>query len=136
VDGPRRKFVQRGEGQFYLKTDNQPPCDEISLRAHNWSDPRIKDWCEPFWSIYQNIDGSIEIHSCRPTTEEVIEGDLLGDLGSVIKIASPSRISMRNALRLARRLCQCDPDRGITLDDDDQLVGITSIESNIPVLAF
>ena len=131
-DGPKHKYVQRGEGSYYLQTNNQPPCDDISLRVDSFFDPRLKDWGEPHWEIYQNHDGSIEIHACRPTAQEIRKGDLHGRWGSVIKIAWPCRPIFRNALRLARRLCQVDPIRGAIISDKD-LVGIVVIESEIDV---
>ncbi len=136
VDGPRRKYCQRGEGYYYLATDNQPQCGTLTQYAEFAGaltlDPRLCEWGDPHWEIYQNHDGSIEVHACRPTTQEVTDGDLHGALGSVIKIVWPCRPILRNALRLARRLCKADPSAGILVSERD-LVGIVVIETNIPV---
>jgi len=136
VDGPRRKYVQRDEGYYYLNTNNHPMVDHLTrnmeLAGHDVTDSRFKDWCEPCWEIYQMHDGRIEVHACRPSAEEAMEGDLNGELGSIIKIVWPCRPVLRNALRLARRLCKADPRVGILVSERD-LVGIVVIETNIPV---
>lgn len=136
VDGPRHKYYQRGEGYYYLATDNQPQCDSLTqfaeLAGFFTLDPRLCEWGDPHWEIYQKHDGSIEVHACRPTTQEVTDGDLHGALGSVIKIVWPCRPILRNALRLARRLCKADPIRGLIVAER-HLVGIVVIESNIDV---
>lgn len=136
VDGPRQKYVQRGEGYYYLATDNQPLCD-ICTQYEEFAgeltlDPRLCEWGDPHWEIYQMHDGRIEVHACRPTMDEAADGDLHGALGSVIKITWPCRPILRNALRLARRLCKADPSEGILVSERD-LVGIVVIETNIPV---
>jgi hypothetical protein len=133
VDGPRRKYTQRGEGSYYLSTDNQPVIDPVANYMCHEFDPRLReDFGEPHWEIYQNNDGSVHVHACRPTDEEMIEGDLHGALGSIIKIAWPCRPILRNALRLARLLCKADPIRGLIVAERD-LVGIVVIQSDIDV---
>lgn len=136
VDGQRQKYVQRGEGCYYLQTDNHPMVDGLTqnmeMAGYDVSDPRFKTWDQPHWEIYQQLDGRIEVHACRPTDEEAAEGDLHGSLGSVIKIAWPCRPILRNALRLARRLCKADPIRGVIVAERD-LVGIVVIQSDIDV---
>jgi hypothetical protein len=133
VDGPRRKFVQRGEGSYYLATDNHPPCDDLWCPGTGPVDlTRYKDWSEPCWSIYQHNDGRIEITADRPSIEEVIEGDLHGSNGSSIILRVRTREAVRNGLRVARRLCRCSAE-GIRLNRH-QLNGIAEIESSIPIL--
>lgn len=131
VDGPARKYVQRGEGYYYLSTDNQPMETSLISVEIPHPDPRFKDWPDATWEIVQYNDGRIEVLSNRPTEEEIYEGDLHGDLGSTIKVSWPCRWVMRSALRIARLLCKVDPSKGIYLTERD-LIGITAIESNIP----
>lgn len=131
-DGPRHKHYVRGEGAYRLSTDNHQRCSETFHPEDQPHDPALHDWNEPCWEIYQNHDGSIEVHACRPNMREIREGDMHGGLGSVIKIAWPCRPILRNALRLARRLCKADPKTGIFVSERD-LVGIDLIESVIPV---
>lgn len=141
VDGPsypkRTRPVERGEGCYYLSTSNHPPVDELRDRNLCWEAfrdrDRYKDWDEPCWDIYLYLNGRMEVTASRPTTEECIEGDLHGELGSMIHLRPrPGRRDLRNALRLARMLCKCDPITGIDVFMDE-LVGIALIESNIPV---
>jgi hypothetical protein len=136
VDGPfyRRRPVQRGEGSYYLHTSNHPPCDDLTLGRDEFVDWKIfKDWDEPCWEIYIYDCGSVQVHASRPTPEEAADGDLHGALGSEIRLRTrPDRRDLRNALRLSRMLCKCDPVRGLDVDQDD-LVGITAIYSAIPV---
>ena len=135
VDGPRRKYVQRGEGSYYLSTDNQPMIPSLISHEEPAHDPRLKDWPDATWEIVQNLDGSFEVLANRPTEEEVYEGDLHGELGSTIKISWPFRFVLRNALRIARLLCKADPVKGIRLTERE-LVGIIVIESDIPCYLF
>lgn len=133
LDGPRQKYVQRGEGAYYLETSNLPVLiSPLSLGEPATDDPRLTDWESPHWEIYQMHDGGIEIHACRPTESEIHEGDLHGALGSVIKVSWPCRPILRNALRLARRLMKADPMVGISVTRR-HLVGIVVIETDIPV---
>jgi hypothetical protein len=132
-DGPRQKHHVRGEGFYRLSTDNHQRCNQTFYPQDDQPyDHALRDWDEPHWEIYQNHDGSIEVHSCRPTVQEVTRGDLHGSLGSVIRIAWPCRPFLRNALRLARRLCKADPIYGCIMAEKD-LIGIVAIESAIPV---
>jgi hypothetical protein len=131
-DGPRHKDHRRGEGFYRLCTDNHQRCNETFFPQDQPYDPALVDWSEPCWEIYQNHDGSIEVHACRPTLREIMQGDMHGTYGSVIKISWPCRPILRNALRLARRLCKADPIRGLIVSERD-LVGIVVIETDIPV---
>jgi hypothetical protein len=137
VDGPsyprRTHPVQRGEGSYYLRTSNHPPChDSWWLRVDDAPDlSRFKDWGDPCWELYQMLDGTVVIHSCRPSKRETIAGDLHGRWGSVIVLSSPTREAIRNGLRLARRLCLCSK-RGVVINRR-HLGGIAKIESNIPI---
>ena len=134
IDGPRRKHVQRGEGFYYLATDNHPPITDFMQPGSEDHDcQRFAAWWEPNWEIYQMNDGSVEIHACRPSKREVIDGDLHGEWGSVIRLARPSREAIRHGLRLARRLTRCRTD-GV-LVNHRHLSGIAAIETNIPVFA-
>ena len=133
VDGPRHKLVERGEGDYFLATDNHPPCKDFWIPGAEPVDlTRFKDWSEPCWSIYQHHDGRIEITADRPSIEEAIEGDLHGSNGSSIILRVRTREAVRNGLRVARRLCRCSAD-GIRLNRH-QLNGIAEIESSIPIL--
>ena len=136
VDGPNyhKRPVQRGEGSYYLHTSNYPPCDDLTLYSGEPLDTtRFKTWGDPHWDLYLHLTGRYEVMACRPTDAEGREGDLVGELGSEIHIRiRPDRRDLKNALRLARRLCTCDPVKGITVEEDE-LVGITSIISDIPV---
>ena len=131
ADGPRIKGVQRGEGCYYLETSNAPRCDAISLVAPE-SDFFLKDWGDPHWEIYQMNDGIVHMHACRPTEAEVIAGETLGDLGSVIVLRVIYRHSIADARWLARKLCNCDPVKGITIHPL-VLTGIARIETDIPI---
>lgn len=132
VDGPRRKHVRRGEGYYYLATDNHPPITDF---MNPGSEPvdlnRFKDWSEPCWSIYQHQDGTVEITADRPSLDEAAEGDLHGHHGSSVILRRPTREAIRNGLRVARRLCRCSTD-GIVLNRR-QLNGIAKIETLIPI---
>ncbi len=135
VDGPRHKHSIHPDDRAYyrLQTDNQPVIDPVSDYISYNFDPRLnEDFGEPYWKIYLHHDGRVEVHANRPTEQEIIDGDLSGALSSVIKIVWPCRPILRNALRLARRLCKADPNQGIQVTERD-LVGIVVIESNIPV---
>lgn len=131
VDGPRRKFSFEGEGDYRLSTDNQPIFTSLISSETPRHDPRLKDWPDATWEIIQYHDGRVEVLANRPTEDEIHEGDLHGQLGSVIKVSWPCRFIMRKALRLARLLCVCHPTTGIHLTDRD-LIGITVIQSRIP----
>ena len=139
IDGPRRRYTQRGEGSYYLSTSNTPPCDDVFLngfyQGEDPADPRLKEWGEPHWEIYQKNDGSVEVHACRPNESEIYEGDLPGALGSVIKLTSPTEWAVRNGLRLARRLLRADPEDGVVISYRE-LVGIITIESDLPVRVY
>jgi hypothetical protein len=132
VDGPRRKYVQRGEGSYYLATDNHP---HITDFMHPGTEPvdlnRFKDWSEPCWSIYQYHDGTVKITADRPSPDEAAEGDLHGQHGSSIILRSRTREAIRNGLRVARRLCRCSTD-GIFLNRH-HLNGIVEITTLIPI---
>lgn len=131
VDGPPRKYVQRGEGAYYLHTSNWPICGTFPGERHSAPDARLKDWDRPYWEVYQHNDGSIEIASCRPTIQEVIRGDLHGKWGSLI-YPKPNRTGFRIALRIARRLCQCNPMEGITIQWYEA-AHLWRIETDLPV---
>jgi hypothetical protein len=131
VDGPRRRFTQRGEGSYYLATCNHPICDPISSLHDYGPDERLKDWDRPYWEIYQHLDGNIEVTANRPTIQETMRGDLHGRWGSSI-FPKPNRTSMRIALRIARRLARCNPMEGITIQWYEAS-HLERIETDIPV---
>lgn len=135
VDGPfyRRHPVQRGEGSYYLATDNHPPCDDIGLSAYYREDlsDRFKDFDKPYWELYQQLDGTVTIRACRPSAREIRAGDMHGRWGSVIILQAPTREAVRHGLRLARRLCRCSKN-GVVLNRR-HLGGIALIETNIPI---
>ena len=134
VDGPRHKYVQRGEGSYYLETSNWPSCDELELRASDGRRGRLRDWDQPYWEIYQQNDGNIDVHACRPTTQEVMRGDLHGRWGSVIHLGkNPTRKQLRYALGLARILGRCIPTVGIVINPAMMLF-FESIDTELPVL--
>lgn len=131
-DGPRRKYAPT-RGNYRLATDNQPPSDYSSWNAGYPLDPRLKDWGEPHWEVYQLHDGSVEIHACRPTNQEALRGDLHGRWGSVIHLGrNPSRDQLRLGLQLARLLCKCLPTIGFCVSPN-VMFHIQRIETNIPV---
>jgi hypothetical protein len=127
VDGPKQPYVQRGEGAYYLLTNNRPLLDGSDL------DERLKDWEEPHWEIIQNHDGTIEIHACRPTEAEVRDGDLLGDQGSVIHLHQGTRYSIAIGRRLARKLCRIWPSHYNLFISLETMFFIRKIETNLPV---
>ncbi len=133
LDGPKKRYVQRGEGSYYLCTDNQP-LHSIMPLAEYPPDPRLTDWASPHWEIYQQHDGSIEVHACRPTEEEIMEGETHGALGSVIRLLVVSKINIRAALQLARILCKCSPD-GVPYYRSSFRIALNNavIETNIPI---
>lgn len=135
VDGPRFPGpVQRGEGSYYLSTDNHPICDPY-LRCDVALDSRLKDWNSPWWEIYQHNDGSITIHACRPTHQETMRGDLHGRWGSIITIRPhPRKSTLKQGLRLARLLCKCLPleSQALYLSRHWE-VFISKIETDIPI---
>jgi hypothetical protein len=133
VDGPRRKFVQRGEGSYYLSTDNLPCFPPFALAVEEPPpDPRLKGDFEACWEIVQYNDGRVEILANRPTLAEIMDGDLFGALGTSITLPQVSRHRLKMALRVARKLCQCDPTKGISITFSEYAyIGI--IYSNIPV---
>lgn len=123
-------------GTYHRHTSNWPPVGNlICEHFRQWPlDPALKDWDQPHWDIYQNHDGSVEVHACRPTDAETREGDLLGALGSIITVHANSRTrtSLRTALRIARVLCNCDPAAGAILHYLDYL-NVKSIETDLPL---
>jgi hypothetical protein len=138
-DGPRYSRlthpVQRGEGNYYLTTSNGPPCDEIISRSM-WIESyrgKWKDWGTPCWDLYLYTDGRVEVTASRPTEDEAADGDLLGELGSIIRLCQrPGRLEIRNALRIARKLCNCDADDGIYVTRAE-ILGIAAIETVLNV---
>jgi hypothetical protein len=132
VDGPRHKHYRRGEFHYYLATNNHQRVEGSFYWYDQPAEPHLKGFDEPYWEIIQHHDGGIEVHACRPSDQEARDGELYGALGSTIKITWPCRPILRNALRLARRLCKADPIRGLLVSERD-LVGIVVIETNIPV---
>ena len=124
-------------GTYRRNTNNYPLVGKHGSEIYvtDWPLPSyFKDWGSPHWEIYLNHDGSIFVHACRPTDEECQEGDLLGALGSIIEIRRSRnfvRTSLRSALRIARILSTCDPDKAV-LDHVDVLC-VGDIETNIPI---
>jgi hypothetical protein len=132
VDGPRQKYCQRGDGHYYLTTDNQPMMPSLLSLEEPAPDPRLTgDWQEG-WEIAMHHDGRVEIYANRPNLDEVSEGDLHGLLGSIITLPHVSRHSLKLALRVARKLCRCDPQKGIRITFGEY-AAIGQIHSNIPV---
>lgn len=132
VDGPRHKHPRQSHP---ICTSNWPRISYINLFNLDLDptpDPVLADWDEPYWEIYQHRDGAIVIHANRPTEDEVIEGDLQGALGSVIKIERPTREIFRRAMRIARRLLRADPDSAFFIRQPE-IAGIHSIETDLPV---
>jgi hypothetical protein len=137
IDGPRFRHLRRSERPYCLSTDNQPclPVSDLSV-FETELDPRLcEDFGEAHWEIHQHNDGRIEIHACRPTDDEIIEGDFHGALGSVIKLTSPTRWALRNGLRLARRLLRADPKQGVVITARE-LIGIITVQGVIPVVYY
>ncbi len=134
VDGPRHQHRLRETGYYRLATNNQPPCDFTSWNAGYPLDPRLKDWGEPHWEVYQLHDGSVEIHACRPTHQEMLRGDLHGRWGAVIRLGNnPKRRAIRRALQIARVCCRCIPTLGFAVPGATVL-DFDSIETEIPIL--
>ena len=134
VDGLRRRYVQRGEGSYYLSTNNHPSCDELELLASDGRRGCLKAWDQHYWEIYQKNDGSVEVHACRPTLQETIRGDLHGRWSSTITLGTVGRWPLRSALRIARMLATCNPIHGIQLAEPFEVRGIAKIETEIPVI--
>ena len=132
VDGPKRKYVQRGEGYYYLATDNLPISQEYMRFGCNEPDERLVDWDEPHWEIYKNHDGSVEIHACRPTYEEICSGDTLGEFGSIIRLRFAARHTVNFGRWVARLPTKCDPCKGILIPEF-VMCCFTGIESDIPI---
>jgi hypothetical protein len=137
VDGPRQKYHRRGEGFYYLATNNHQRVEGSFYWFDQPPEPHLKGHDEPCWEIIQNHDRTIEIHANRPTIQEVYRGDLHGRWGSVIKLNGHGagffgHIGMRVALRIARMLCQCIPTQGITVRRH-WLTPIALIETDIPI---
>lgn len=129
VDGPRFKGpVQRGEGQYYLATDNQPQCEPNNQNEYL---PHLAEWGDPYWEIYLYQSGWVNITANRPTDSEIGDGDMHGSLGSTIIIDKPDRTAIRNGLRIARRLAKCPAD-GCVLNWRD-LTGIREIQTDLDV---
>lgn len=66
VDGPRRKYVQRGEGSYYLNTNNHFMVDDLYLNAEQncpYFIPPITEELYAWWEIYKMHDGTIEVHA-------------------------------------------------------------------------
>lgn len=139
VDGPRRKYVQRGEGSYYLNTNNHPLVNQLSqnmeMAGHNVYDPRFKDWSSPNWDIYQMADGSIEIHANRPSYQESMRGDLHGKWGTIIVLRNSSRWAIKNGLWMARLFLRCIPTEGIKVRDI-HLLWFREIHTDIPISAW
>lgn len=130
VDGPRHKYFRRDEGCYYLQTSNMPVCCQITNPSGD-PDVRLKPWGAPFWGIVQRHDGSIYISAGRPTHQEAMRGDLHGRWGSLI-YPKTSRTAFAIALRIARRLCKCNPMEGITLHWYEA-AHLWRIETDLPV---
>jgi len=133
VDGPRRRYATNSSSLCdHVQTDNHPICTDWPW-ATPQPDPRLKHWDEPHWEIYQYKDGSVQIHACRPTRQEMMRGDLHGRWGSVIALGQhPTRYQIRLALQLARLLCRCIPTIGFWINPS-VMFHIRSIETEIPV---
>lgn len=133
VDGPRRRYATSCSSLCdHIQTDNQPICTDWP-----WADPqpdsRLKNWGEPHWEIYHYKDGSVQIHACRPTRQEMMRGDLHGRWGSVIHLGkNPHRPAIRIGLSVARLLSKCLPDVPLRLCDHVAL-HVVSIETQIPI---
>jgi hypothetical protein len=138
VDGPRRKHYERGEGSYYLATDNQPRIvglDCIHIGREPDPDPALnQSWGEPHWAIYQRHDGTMEVHSCRPNFREIMAGDLHGKLGSVIRLRVKNKPTLRNALHVARTLLHCAPRKPVLFPEWVTLA--LEIESPVPVVTY
>ncbi len=125
VDG--RRHNSREDGYYRLATDNHPNC----YLRDQLPDPRLKDWEQPHWEILQHHNGRVEITSNRPTIQEVMRGDLHGRWGSSI-FPKSHRFAFKIALRIARRLCRCNPIEGITLQWHEA-AHLWKIQTDIPV---
>ena len=118
-DGIRRRYVQRGEGSYYLATDNHPLCNDIDGRLWDGLRSHLRDWDQPHWELIQNHDGTVEIHACRPTLQEAMRGDLFGQWGSVIHLGKqPTSEQLRIGLHIARKLVKCNPLEGCLITFD------------------
>lgn len=115
----------------YKSTTNNWPV--LPDWGHDGERPYLKRYDEPYWEIYVDEDDTVSVVACRPSRREVKEGDLNGRHSSVIRLAEVNRPAIKNALRLARILCRCNPKIG-TLIDPEMLDGIEVIESDIPVV--
>jgi hypothetical protein len=133
VDGPRRRYATNSSSLCdHVQTNNQPICTDWPW-ATPQPDPRLKHWDEPHWEIYQYKDGSVQIHACRPTRQEMMRGDLHGRWGSVIHLRkNPRRPSIQIGLSLARMLCKCLPNVALHICDHVAL-HVDSIETEIPL---
>ena len=114
-------------------TDNLPELNPMVSGCVATSRAGEADWDKPNWRISRHACGTVIISANRPTEEEAREGDLTGELGSHIRLAQVTQTSLRNDLRMARRLCRCQP-TGLRVHERD-LIGIGDIISSIPVFA-
>jgi hypothetical protein len=117
--------------RYKSHTNNGPELD-FSAIFESADRPELKAWGEPTWEIYVDHDGNVEVWACRPTYAEVCEGDLLGNLGSIIKVPVVNRTAIKNALSIARVLCKCHPDDGAFIKAE-RLYGIGHIQSEITI---
>jgi hypothetical protein len=137
-DGPRHKHFNLGEGYYYLATDNQPRIvglDCIHIGRDPDPDPALnQSWDEPHWEIYQLHEGTIEVHACRPSFREIMDGDLHGRIGSVIRLRVNNKPTMRNALHVARTLLHCDPRKPVLFPEWVTLA--LDIEAPVPIITY
>lgn len=122
---------------FEAQTDNQQELGSVA--GWRWQEafhrPYLRDWDKPSWEIYRWHGGHVIVAANRPCKRELCEGERNGRWGSFIRLAVVSRHSMRNALRIARRLCKT-PVRRTAVIPLEWLVGIAEIQTNIKLVAL
>lgn len=136
VDGPRYKFhTSTPRTRRFLRTNNQPLLVSLLAPEEPAPHPSLKsDWDGPYWEIHRHPDGMTEVLACRPNLKEIIEDDLPGRLGAVIRLVWKNRCAYRNALHIARKLAKADPKTPVLLDE--RVLWGVEIETNLTIYSF
>jgi hypothetical protein len=113
-------------------TNNLPELNPLELGVPATERPALKDWDEPNWCISAYPGGHVIVTANRPSQQEIRDGELTGRWGSFIRLAQVNRASVRNALRIARRLCK-EPARQHIILPQEWFVGIAEILTDLKV---
>lgn len=117
------------------QTTNLPEMNPLELGVPATERPELKDWDEPNWCISAYPGGHVIITSNRPTRKEIRDRELTGRWGSFIRLAQVNRTAVRNALRIARILCN-RPVREHIIIPQEWFVGIAEILTDLKLFTI